>query len=87
MGAELNSHNFLSAVSFLVHPVDLCSQMAENLPMFFLEAEIVDNIFQWDVLKNIRQLKCYDDMLNCQSPYGPYVWVAKPHFREGQVEK
>ena len=35
MGAELNSHNFLSAISFLVHPLsflvhplDSCSQMA-----------------------------------------------------------
>ena len=28
----------------------------------FLESEIVDNIFQWDVLKNIRQIKSYDDM-------------------------
>ena len=30
--------------------------------MFFLEAEIVGNIFQWDVLKNMRQIKSYDDM-------------------------
>ena len=30
--------------------------------LFFLEAEIVDNIFQWDVLKNMRQIKSYDDM-------------------------
>ena len=28
MGAELNSHNFLSAISFLVNPIDSCSQMA-----------------------------------------------------------
>ena len=28
----------------------------------FLEAEIIDNIFQCDVLKNMRQIKCYDDM-------------------------
>ena len=28
MGSELNSHNFLSAVSFIVHPLDSCSQMA-----------------------------------------------------------
>ena len=28
----------------------------------FLEVEIVDNIFQWDVLKNMRQIKSYDDM-------------------------
>ena len=30
--------------------------------LFFLETEIVDNIFQWDVLENMRQIKSYDDM-------------------------
>ena len=30
--------------------------------MFFLEAEIVDNILQLDVLKNMRQIKSYADM-------------------------
>ena len=30
--------------------------------MFFLGAETVDNIFQWDVLKNMLQIKSYDDM-------------------------
>ena len=30
--------------------------------LVFLEAEIVDNIFQWDVLKNMRPIKSYDDM-------------------------
>ena len=30
MGAELNSHNFLSAVAFLVYPLDSCSEMAET---------------------------------------------------------
>ena len=30
--------------------------------VFFLEAEIVDNIFQWDVMKTMRQIKNYDDM-------------------------
>ena len=28
MGVELNSHNFLSAVSLLVHPLDSCGKMA-----------------------------------------------------------
>ena len=28
IGVELNSHNFLSAVLCLVHPLDSCSQMA-----------------------------------------------------------
>ena len=27
----------------------------------FFEAERVDNIFQWDVPKNMRQIKSYDD--------------------------
>ena len=34
----------------------------ENRYLFLLEAEIVDSIFQWDVLKNMRQIKSYDDM-------------------------
>ena len=36
--------------------------LLESMGLFFLEAEIVDNIFQWDVLKNIIQIKSYDDM-------------------------
>ena len=36
--------------------------LVESRYLFFLEAEIVDNIFQWDVLKNMRRIKCYDDM-------------------------
>ena len=28
MGAELNSHNFLTVISFLLHPFDSCSQIA-----------------------------------------------------------
>ena len=38
------------------------THLVEIRDLFFLEAEIVDNIFQWDVLKNMRQLKSYDDM-------------------------
>ena len=40
------------SLTHLVKSRDLC----------FLEAEIVDNIFQWDVLKNLRQIKSYDYM-------------------------
>ena len=36
--------------------------IVESRDLFFLEAEIVDNIFQWDALKNMRQMKSYDDM-------------------------
>ena len=35
---------------------------AESRDLLFLAGEIVDNIFQWDVLKNMRQIKGYDDM-------------------------
>ena len=38
------------------------THLVEGRDLFFPEAEIVDNIFQWDVLKNIRQIKSYDDM-------------------------
>ena len=38
------------------------THLAESRDPFFLEAEIVDSIFQWDVLKNMRQIKSYDDM-------------------------
>ena len=36
--------------------------LVESRDLFFLEADIVDNVFQWDVLKNMRQIKSYDDM-------------------------
>ena len=38
------------------------THLVESRGLFSLEADIVDNIFQWDVLKNIRQIKSYDDM-------------------------
>ena len=36
--------------------------LVESKHLFLFEAEIVDNIFQWDVLKNVRQIESYDDM-------------------------
>ena len=38
------------------------THLVESMDLFFLEAEIVDNIFQWDVLKHKWQIKSYDDM-------------------------
>ena len=38
------------------------THLAESRDLFLLEAEIVDNIFQWDVLKNVRQIKV---MMTC----------------------
>ena len=38
------------------------THLVESRDLFFLEAEIADNIFQWDVLKNMRQIKSYDDI-------------------------
>ena len=38
------------------------THLVESRNLFFLEAKIVDNIFQWDVLKNMQQIKSYDDM-------------------------
>ena len=38
------------------------THLVESRHLFFLEANIVDNNFQWDVLKNMRQIKSYDDM-------------------------
>ena len=38
------------------------THLVESRDLFFLEAEIVDNIFQWDVLTNMRQIKSYGDM-------------------------
>ena len=37
------------------------THLVESRDLFFLEAELVDNIFQWNVLKNMRQIKSYDD--------------------------
>ena len=38
------------------------THLVESRDPFFLEAEMVDNIFQWDVLKNMPRIKSYDDM-------------------------
>ena len=38
------------------------THLVERRYLFFREAEISDNIFQWDELKNMRQIKSYDDM-------------------------
>ena len=35
------------------------THLVESRDLFFLEAEVVDNIFQLDVLKNMRQIKSY----------------------------
>ena len=37
------------------------THLVESRDLFFLEAEIVDNIFQWDVMKNIQWIKSYDE--------------------------
>ena len=44
------------------------THLVESRDLLFLEAEIVDNIFQWDVLKNKRQIKSYDDMFQAIRP-------------------
>ena len=36
--------------------------LVEDRDLFLLEVETVDNIFQWDVLKNMLQIKSYDEM-------------------------
>ena len=41
---------------------DSLTHLVESGDLFFLKADIVDNIFQWNVLKNMRQIKSYDDM-------------------------
>ena len=46
---------------WLISGVSL-TYLVESRDLYFLEAETVDNIFQWHVLKNIRQIECYDDM-------------------------
>ena len=38
------------------------THLVEGRDLFFLEVETVDNIFQWDVLKYILQIKSYDEM-------------------------
>ena len=39
--------------------------LVESRNLFFLETKVVDNIFQLDVLKNMRQIKV---MLTCLRP-------------------
>ena len=38
------------------------THLVESRNLFFLDAETVEDTFQWDVLKNMLQIKCYDDM-------------------------
>ena len=38
------------------------THLVESRDLFLLEAEIVDKIFNASVLKNMRQIKSYDDM-------------------------
>ena len=38
------------------------THLVESRDLFFLEAKLVDNIFEWDILKNMWQIKNYDDM-------------------------
>ena len=38
------------------------THLVENSDLSFLKAEIVENIFQLDVLKNTRQIKSYDGL-------------------------
>ena len=40
------------------------THLAERRDLFFLQAEIVGNIFQWDVLRNMGQIKSYDGMFH-----------------------
>ena len=42
------------------------THLVESNDLFFLEAEVVDNILQWDVLKNMLQIKSYDDMFQAR---------------------
>ena len=37
------------------------THIVESRHLLFLEAEIIDNIFQWDVLTNMRLIKGYDE--------------------------
>ena len=42
--------------------LELTDTLVESRELFFLEAEIADNTFLLDVLRNMRQIKSYDDM-------------------------
>ena len=53
MRFKIKYHPFLGAS--LTH-------LVEGRDLFLLEVEIVENIFQWDVLKNMLQIKSYDEM-------------------------
>ena len=46
---------------WLISGVSL-THLVENKDLRFLEAEKVDNIFQLDVLKNMRRIKSYAEM-------------------------
>ena len=52
--------------TWLILGVNL-THLVETRYLFCLEAEIADNIFWSDVLKNMRQIKSYDDMFQAIS--------------------
>ena len=58
------SHNLVQVPGpkkWLILGVSLI-HLVEDRDLFFLEVEIVDNIFQWDVLKTMLQIKSYDEL-------------------------
>ena len=42
------------------------THLVQSRDPFFCEAEIVDNIFQWDVPENMQQIKNYDDVFQAR---------------------
>ena len=63
----MNRKEFLVQVpgpkKWLILGVSL-THLVESRDLLFLEAEVIDNIFQLDVLKNMRQIKSYADMFH-----------------------
>ena len=47
---------------WLILEVNL-THLVQRRDLFFLEAEIVDKNIQWHVLKNMQQIKSYDELV------------------------
>ena len=47
---------------WLILGATLTHLLRKQRPVFSLEEKIVDNIFQWDLLKIMPQIKSYDDL-------------------------
>ena len=60
------------------------AHLVESRDLFFLEAETVDNIFQWDVLKNMRKIKSYVDTFQTIRAKNLKIRISSQNFLQNK---